>query len=244
MVTRDATTKVQTYAVSEVYGPVCQGEGALIGKPTIFVRLGGCDYRCAWCDSLYAVLPQFRKEWAKTTAAAITEHVAALLPAGHTFGHVTLSGGNPAIHPCRDLIAALHTRGYRVAIETQGSICPDWLLLIDDVTLSPKPPSSGNVTPYDPESALMACLALADAAVLKVVVFDDADYDYARAVHLTYPGVPFYLQVGTAVGVATRGDLCDALNTWQTVALSDAAMQDVAILPQLHAILKGHARGI
>lgn len=35
-------------AVSEVFGPTVQGEGAVIGKPTVFVRTGGCDYRCSW----------------------------------------------------------------------------------------------------------------------------------------------------------------------------------------------------
>ena len=51
--------------ISEIYGPVIQGEGAVIGKPTVFVRTGGCDYRCSWCDSPYAVLPEFRGEWRK-----------------------------------------------------------------------------------------------------------------------------------------------------------------------------------
>ncbi len=34
--------------IAEVFGPTIQGEGALIGEPTVFVRTGGCDYRCAW----------------------------------------------------------------------------------------------------------------------------------------------------------------------------------------------------
>ena len=48
--------------VSEIFGPTVQGEGPLIGKPTVFVRTGGCDYRCNWCDTLYAVLPKHSKE--------------------------------------------------------------------------------------------------------------------------------------------------------------------------------------
>jgi len=46
--------------VSEIFGPTIQGEGALIGQPTVFVRTGGCDYRCSWCDSLHAVDSRFR----------------------------------------------------------------------------------------------------------------------------------------------------------------------------------------
>jgi 7-carboxy-7-deazaguanine synthase len=40
--------------ISEIFGPTIQGEGALVGKPTVFVRTGGCDYRCDWCDTVYA----------------------------------------------------------------------------------------------------------------------------------------------------------------------------------------------
>lgn len=243
------TPVTHRYAVSEVFGPVCQGEGMLIGKPTVFVRLGGCDYRCTWCDSMFSVLPQHRKEWSKLNAEQICTVVMACLPVGATAGHVTLSGGNPAIHPLGELIDALHTFSLRVAIETQGSTpVPGWVATLDDVTLSPKPPSSGNVTPFDRDAPLWGWVTAAReasrAVVLKVVAFDEADYQYARSVHLAYPGVPFALQAGTLVGVATRDDLCEALIGWQDRVLGDPAMQDVAVLPQLHAVLKGHARGI
>ncbi|RWD90497.1 MAG: 7-carboxy-7-deazaguanine synthase QueE, partial [Mesorhizobium sp.] len=53
--------------ISEIFGPTVQGEGPLIGRPTVFVRTGGCDYRCRWCDTLYAVLPEFREDWTLMT---------------------------------------------------------------------------------------------------------------------------------------------------------------------------------
>src|SRR5262249_776223 len=49
--------------VSEIFGPTIQGEGVLIGLPTVFVRSGGCDYRCSWCDSMHAVDTRFRADW-------------------------------------------------------------------------------------------------------------------------------------------------------------------------------------
>ncbi len=48
-------TRSNEIRVSEIFGPTIQGEGVLIGLPTVFVRSGGCDYRCSWCDSLHAV---------------------------------------------------------------------------------------------------------------------------------------------------------------------------------------------
>jgi hypothetical protein len=56
-VTQLADQRVATYPVVEVFGPTIQGEGAMAGLPTYFVRLGGCDWRCAWCDSMHAVDP-------------------------------------------------------------------------------------------------------------------------------------------------------------------------------------------
>jgi len=61
--------------ISEIFGPTIQGEGPLIGKPTVFVRTAGCDYRCAWCDTLYAVLPDYHGEWSSMTPAAIMTRV-------------------------------------------------------------------------------------------------------------------------------------------------------------------------
>ena len=54
--------------VSEIFGPTIQGEGVLIGLPTVFVRTGGCDYRCSWCDSLHAVDPKYRHDWVATVS--------------------------------------------------------------------------------------------------------------------------------------------------------------------------------
>ncbi|MBV9468132.1 MAG: 4Fe-4S cluster-binding domain-containing protein, partial [Abitibacteriaceae bacterium] len=88
--------------VNEIFGPTIQGEGALIGKPTIFVRTGSCDYRCHWCDTLYAVLPEYRHEWTPMTAEAILEEVARL-SAGHPI-LITISGGNPALQPLEPLL--------------------------------------------------------------------------------------------------------------------------------------------
>ena len=64
--------------ISEIFGPTIQGEGALIGQPTVFVRTGGCDYRCSWCDSLHAVDTRFRADWRATTTDEVLNNVRAL----------------------------------------------------------------------------------------------------------------------------------------------------------------------
>ena len=110
--------------ISEIFGPTVQGEGALIGKPTVFVRTGGCDFRCRWCDTLYAVLPAYRHDWAPMRPEDILARVEELT--GGVPVLVTLSGGNPAIQPLGRLIALGKERGHRFAMETQGSVANDW----------------------------------------------------------------------------------------------------------------------
>src|SRR6185312_11456913 len=136
-------TRTRTVAISEIFGCTIQGEGALIGKPTVFVRTGGCDYRCVWCDTLYAVLPEHKSEWHPMTAEDILAEVRRL--AGEKPILVTLSGGNPAIQPLGELLDLGHASGYSFALETQGSVAQSWFADLDYLTLSPKPPSSKQV---------------------------------------------------------------------------------------------------
>jgi 7-carboxy-7-deazaguanine synthase len=183
----------ETISISEIFGPVIQGEGALIGRPTVFVRTGGCDYRCAWCDTLYAVLPSFRMEWRRMNAREIMDEVA-ILSSGHAI-LITLSGGNPALQSLDSLLDLGRERGYAFALETQGSVAKAWFAKLTYLILSPKPPSSRMEIDWD---ALGECLAagMSTRVIFKIVVFDDADYGFARQVHARFPHVAMYLQPG------------------------------------------------
>ena len=142
--------------ISEIFGPTIQGEGALIGQPTIFVRTGGCDYRCDWCDTLHAVDSEFRHTWKPMSAEDIFAQIETL--SGGKPLMISLSGGNPAIQPLKPLIALGHAKNYTFALETQGSIAADWFEDLDVLTLSPKPPSSKMKTDW---AAFDACLTAA-----------------------------------------------------------------------------------
>lgn len=234
----DTQTKARTFPVVETFGPVLQGEGRMIGTPTLFVRLGYCDFRCSWCDTLYAVLPeQVRENSEQMTAAAIRDRLRAL---DATVPWVTLSGGNPVMHDLTDLVALLHADGRRIAVETQGTVFREWVRYCEVVTVSPKPPSSG----MESNLAQLDRFAALPRANLKVVVFDDADFAYARHVHERYPGVPFYLQVGNNVGGDDRDALLARLDWLGQRTLADPAMQDAVVLPQLHVLLYGNRRGV
>ena len=130
------TSGTGTIRVSEMFGPTIQGEGVLIGLPTVFVRTGGCDYRCSWCDSLHAVDSRYRDDWTPMTPQAVWEEVKRL--SGGVPLTVSLSGGNPAIQPLGELIRLGHRDGYRFALETQGSVSKDWFADLDVLVLQPQ----------------------------------------------------------------------------------------------------------
>lgn len=236
--------------ISEIFGPTVQGEGPLIGRPTVFVRTGGCDYRCTWCDTLYAVLPEFREEWTLMSSAEILARVERL--AGSVPVLVSLSGGNPALQPLEPLIAQGHGKGYTFALETQGSVSQPWFAALDWLMLSPKPPSSGMTTDWQ---ALDDCVAAAGSGpgrVLKVVVFDEADYAYARLVADRYPALPIYLQVGNPAPLMTHAgpgkedaDIDDVMKGFRWLVDKVAADRwfSATVLPQLHVLAWGNRRG-
>ncbi|MDP9381604.1 MAG: 7-carboxy-7-deazaguanine synthase QueE [Chloroflexota bacterium] len=236
----------RTIAVSEIFGPTIQGEGALIGRPTVFVRTGGCDYRCSWCDTLYAVLPEHRSEWAKMEPEAIFREVRRL--SGERPTMVTISGGNPAIQPLEPLIELGHEQGYTFALETQGSLAKPWFAKLDYLTISPKPPSSGMNTDWEKLARCIHSAGESTATALKVVVFDDVDYEYARRVNERFPGTPMYLQVGnhTPPQAAAQVDIPGLMERleWLVDKVTSEGWNDATVLPQLHTLVWGNKRGV
>ncbi len=245
------TVATRIIQVSEIFGPTVQGEGMLIGKPTVFVRTGGCEYRCYWCDTLYAVLPEYKSEWHPMTTGEIFAEVQRL--SGHQPILVTLSGGNPAIQPLGDLIDLGHAHGYTFAIETQGSVAQPWFARLEYLTLSPKPPSSKQVTRWE---RLDRCITYAGTApgergpqiCLKIVVFDEEDYAYARYVASRYPALPVYLQAGnhTPPHLAREIDIPGILARldWLVQRVVADRWYSVTVLPQMHSLLWGNKRGV
>lgn len=237
--------------ISEIFGPTIQGEGPLIGRPTVFVRTGGCDYRCAWCDTLYAVLPMFREEWKLMTAAEIMARVDEL--AGDRPVLVSLSGGNPALQPLEPLIALGRRTGHTFLLETQGSVAQPWFAELDWLILSPKPPSASVMVNWRAFDECLESAAGRPRCVLKIVVFDDADYNYGREVSARYPDLPVYLQIGNPAPLAAVGALLpEEANTddllgrlrWLVGKVTADRWYTATVLPQLHVLAWGNKRGV
>lgn len=249
-----------TFPVIEVFGPTIQGEGAEAGQPCHFVRFGGCDFRCTWCDSMYAVDPaEVRANAERLSATAILNLLNGLDGSPRW---VVLSGGNPALLDLAPLVAALQEAGYLVAVETQGSRWQPWLADVDRLTVSPKPPSSGMVTGAHAAAFRMFMADVSSAGKLadtslKIVVADERDLAWATNVIAMYPVGARFLSVCTPQygeadpdGNPIDNDLDMLLAVtgryrWlcERVA-AEPDLRDVKVLPQLHVIAWGSRRGV
>lgn len=236
----------------EIFGPVIQGEGIMAGQQTIFIRFGGCDYRCSWCDSLHSVLPEeVKKGRTFMTVPEICKKALELAGGKATGYSITLSGGNPAMHDLELLVRELRLIGFIIACETQGTIWPTWFEELDVLTLSPKPPSSGNETDVDDKflEHLLDVPGEVDVCV-KIVVFTEDDFYYARDVYhalVAYDHHTFYLQPGTPTDTQglteIQGTVLERTAKIIDMLVADGSMPTARVLPQVHALIYGHERG-
>ncbi|MEP1188696.1 MAG: 7-carboxy-7-deazaguanine synthase QueE, partial [Roseibium sp.] len=164
---------------------------------------------------------------------------------------VSLSGGNPAIQPLGPLIELGRKEGYRFALETQGSIARDWFAGLDVLTLSPKPPSSGMVTDWQKLAECVEAAGPDTQTVLKVVIFDEADYAFARDVAGRYPDLSLYLQPGNHTPPAAEEDVSAIDMTgimdrmrWLVGKVTADQWYTATVLPQLHTLIWGNLRGV
>src|SRR5690348_3139656 len=92
-----------------------QGEGSLIGVPSVFVRTSGCNLRCSWCDTPYT---SWHPEGAEQSLDEILGQVAA-----YPARYVVVTGGEPMIAPeIVPLTERLRERGLHITIETAGTV--------------------------------------------------------------------------------------------------------------------------
>lgn len=135
-----------------------QGEGAYTGVPAYFIRLGGCDIGCVWCD--------VKESWDVNSHSRYSiDEIVSWVCSSQT-AIVVITGGEPAMHNLELLTFSLHQKGYRVHIETSGAY--PILGNFEWITLSPKKFKS----PIED--------VLAIAHELKVVVYNRSDFAWAE----------------------------------------------------------------
>lgn len=146
-----------SYPVMEQFYTL-QGEGAFAGHAAYFIRLGGCDVGCVWCD--------VKESW--DAAAHPMQTVSELTNNALQFPGrlVVITGGEPTLHQLEPLVHSLQQHGFRVHIETSGT--NELNAPLDWVTLSPK----------KFKAPLPQALSRTDE--LKVVVYHKSDFEFAE----------------------------------------------------------------
>jgi 7-carboxy-7-deazaguanine synthase len=118
-----------------------QGEGSLIGTPSVFIRTSGCNLRCTWCDTPYT---SWAPEGEDRSLDSIVDEVNR-----YRALHVVITGGEPMIAPeIEELTNRLHQH---VTIETAGTV--DTPVRCDLMSISPK---LANSTPFDRDNGRWA----------------------------------------------------------------------------------------
>jgi len=135
-----------------------QGEGHNVGKAAYFIRIGGCDVGCHWCDT--------RPSWDATHFPPVSTDEIIERAAQYPAKTVVVTGGEPSMYPLAYFTSKLRASGLKAMVETSGAhvLTGEW----DWICLSPKknsPPKPGIYT---------------RAHELKVVIEKEADLEWAE----------------------------------------------------------------
>lgn len=105
------------FHVTEIFDSI-DGEGKRTGYMAVFLRLAGCNLRCSYCDTAYSLTLEDTEE-------ALTEEEVLSRIRAYPWKRVTMTGGEPMLHPLHHLCEVLGEEGYDINIETNGAV-PLW----------------------------------------------------------------------------------------------------------------------
>jgi 7-carboxy-7-deazaguanine synthase len=222
--------------IAEIFYSV-QGEGTLVGVPSVFVRTSGCNLRCTWCDTPYT---SWNPEGEDLALSEILARVALFASARH----IVLTGGEPMIAAgIVDLSQQLRERGLHITVETAGTVFTE--VACDLMSISPK---LSNSTPEGLFQAHHEKLRMQPEVLrrlmrgydyqLKFVIAREEDIEEARDViaNLDAPAEKVILMAeGVSAGVLRERGL------W----LAELCKQyGYRFSPRLHVDLYGNRRGV
>jgi organic radical activating enzyme len=150
-----------------------QGEGFNTGQAAYFIRVGGCDVGCKWCD--------VKESWNSSDFPPVSTNTVVEHAIAYPAKAIVVTGGEPLLYNMDYLCRELHNHGIRIFLETSGSqpLSGAW----DWICVSPK-----RDAPPLPEVALQA-------SELKVIIHDNTDFQWAAEnARSVSPSCLLYLQ--------------------------------------------------
>lgn len=208
--------------VNEIFKSI-DGEGLRTGELTTFIRLAGCNLRCSYCDTCYAL------KNSNGTEMSVDEIVKKAKKMGYR--NITLTGGEPLIYKdVDDLISKLCENGFYVNIETNGSVPIDKYILNKNIliTMDYKLPSSG----VEKNMNLNNLEKLRENDVLKFVIGKD-DFDKLKQVIENY-SIKSYIYLSPVFGEIEPFEIVDFMKIMHTQGIDTSKMR---VQVQLHKII-------
>jgi len=226
--------------VNEVFYSL-SGEGVHAGIPTVFIRLQGCNLRCSYCDTGYALDP--------TGGEEMTQDEVLSRIAGWILGRwVLITGGEPLLQgdEVGVLVNRLQFRGRSVEVETNGSIDPpNWARLVDSWSVDVKCPSSGPAYGVFRAEWLRK---LRKQDQLKFVVGTQEDLDFVVSGFLGGTKLRPVILISPVTGVLLDKKQGTVEEYWNREWLQKCAEfckeQNVRMSLQLHKLIWGDKKGV
>ena len=222
--------------IAEIFYSV-QGEGGLVGVPSVFVRTSGCNLRCSWCDTPYT-------SWNPEGDDLSVDKILTRASAFSVARHVVLTGGEPMIaRGIVELSRRFRERGMHVTIETSGTVFAP--VECDLMSISPK---LSNSTPegvfqrqherlrLQPD-ILLRLMSICDYQ-LKFVIARPEDVDEARAL-IAQVQAPASKVILMPEGIVA--ETLDARGVWIAEICKQLGFR---FSPRLHVQLYGNRRGV
>lgn len=220
------------YKVVEIFDSI-EGEGKRAGRPATFIRLAGCNLRCTYCDTLYALFGE--DEECRFTQMTLEEIMS------RNIKHcVTITGGEPLLADGIDeLVDRLLFDGHEINIETNGAV--DIMQLLSDIciheedklffTIDYKLPSSGE----EDKMLFSNFESLMPTDVIKFVV--GSDEDFSRMIEIINKVKPYYdmesmpqIYIGCVYGKYDLKSLTEKI-------ISEPLLESAYLQLQLHKII-------
>ncbi|MFN7992550.1 MAG: 7-carboxy-7-deazaguanine synthase QueE [Bryobacteraceae bacterium] len=221
--------------IAEIFYSI-QGEGSLVGVPSVFVRTSGCNLRCVWCDTPYTSWQPEGEDWPLEKILAEADL--------HPAQHVVITGGEPMIaRGIVELTRGFRDRGRHITIETAGTVFA--AVECDLMSISPK---LANSTPQGDWADRHERLRIQPETLRRLM----ADYDYQLKFVIARPD-----------DISEIGDLVSGLNADTAKVILMPEGTNAAVLhergvwlaeickthsyrfsPRLHVDLYGTRRGI